>query len=283
MKKLLTLCLGLTAFALNGVAQDSAAAFDASEYAKPEGKNIATYLRGEYMDVAAAESKLKSAGYTIIGKYDVADKGTTIIVTNDALKAEASKPTRGFAALERVYVDKENKQITITNPMYFGKAYMQDDYDNAVFYKELQSLASIFGKLKASKDKLEFDDLEGYHFMFGMPYYEDAVELASAEQNALVAKAKASKDLLFTLKLSDNSMLVGMNLNKEITQFPSKIGTQNAVVLPYLVLIENGTAKALNAKYYIALSYPLLTMGEFMNISDVPGDISTALSEVFTK
>lgn len=284
MKKLVTLCLGVTAFAFNAIADESATAFNASTYAKPEGKEISAYLRGAYMDVASVEAKLTSAGYTIVGEYNVMDKGTTILFTDETLKAQAAKPNRGFAALERVYVDKENKQITLTNPVYFGKAYMQKDYDNTVFYKELQSLVATFGELKASNDQLGFDDLAGYHFMFGMPYYEDVYELASGKQDELIAKEKAyngGKDILFTLKLSDNATLIGMKLDKKTSEFPSKIGMQNALVLPYLVLIENGKAKALNGKYYIALSYPLLTMGEFMKISDVPGNINTILSKPF--
>lgn len=284
MKKLMTLCLGLAAFAFSAVANDAEAAFDANSYANPEGKEISAYLRGEYLDVSTVESKLKSAGYTIVGEYNVIDKGTTILFTNDALKAQAAKPNRGFAALERAYVDNENKQITLTNPIYFGKAYMQDDYDDTVFYKELKNLAATFGELKASKDKLKFDNLTEYHFMFGMPYYEDAVELASAAQDSLIAKAKAykgGKDVVFTLKISDNATIIGMKLDEKTSQFPKTIGLKNAVVLPYLVLIENGKAKALNAKYYIALSYPLLSMGEFMKISEVPDEVSTLLAKPF--
>lgn len=283
MKKLVTLCLGVTAFAFSAFADDAAGKLDVTNYVNPEDKDISAYLRGAYMDVATAESKLKSAGYTIVGKYNVIDKGTTILFTDDALKAEAAKPNRGFAALERVYVDDANKQITLTNPIYFGKAYMQDDYDNAVFYKELQTLAATFGTLKLSKDKLEFDDLAEYRFMFGMPYYEDMVELGSGKEDEMVAKAKTNKDALFTLKISDTTTLIGMKLDEKTSQFPQTIGLQNAVVLPYIVLIENGKAKALNAKYYIALSYPLLSMGEFMHISEVPNEVSTLLAKPFAQ
>lgn len=281
---MMTLCLGLVIFAFSLLANDTATEFDVKSYENPEGKNISAYLRINYLDTPTVKSKLKSAGYTIVGEYKVIDKGTTILFTNKALKAQASKPNRGFVALQRAYVDNENKQITLTNPIYFGKAYMQDDYDSSVFYKELKTLASTFGKLKASQDKLKFDDLAEYHFMFGMPYYADAVELTSAKQDALIAKAKAykgGKDVIFTLKISDNTTIMGLKLDKKTSQFPKTIGLKNGVVLPYLVLIENGEAKALNAKYYIALSYPLLSMGEFMKISEVPGEISTLLAKPF--
>ncbi|MBU0631281.1 hypothetical protein KKA17_01415 [bacterium] len=156
--------------------------FDAANLATPEGKDASAYLRGVYIDVTTAKSKLQAAGYTIVGEYEVLKSGTTILFTDDALKAEGAKKERGFAALERLYVDNVNKQITMTNPVYFGKAYMQDDYNHAVFYKELQTLASTFGELQASVDKLEFDDLAGYHFMMGMPYYEDMLEVGKGSR-----------------------------------------------------------------------------------------------------
>ncbi len=286
MRKWLGLLAAVAVVSFTGVEVQAAeaaqaSAFDATSLAKPEGKDVSTYLRGAYIDEATAKSKLQAAGYTIVGEYNVLKSGTTILFTDDALKAEAAKPNRGFAALERLYIDDVNKQITITNPIYFGKAYMQDDYNNAVFYKELQTLVAAFGELKASVDKLEFDDLSGYHFMFGMPYYTDMLEVGEGSHAELVAKAKASKEFLFELKLSENATLVGIELDKRTTKFPKKIGLQNGLVLPYMVLIEGDKAKALHGKFYIALSYPLLTMGEFMHIASIPGAIDTDLQRAF--
>jgi hypothetical protein len=59
--------------------------------------------------------------------------------------------------------------------------------------------------------------------------------------------------------------------------FVNKIGADKAILLPYTILIEGGKAYALHPKYYIALSYPLLSMGQFMDISSVPDAIEKAL------
>ena len=45
--------------------------------------------------------------------------------------------------------------------------------------------------------------------------------------------------------------------------------------------VEEGKAKMLAPKYYIAISYPQLTMGEFMTIASVPGAIEKDLAKPF--
>lgn len=117
----------------------------------------------------------------------------------------------------RLFVDDKEKMISITNPVYFGKAYMQDDYQAEVFEAELVTINTLFKGLKGSIDKLNEDDLSGYHFMMGMPYYENSDELAKGSNSELIAKAKKYKKgklLVFELKLSDNSTLLGYDLGE---------------------------------------------------------------------
>jgi hypothetical protein len=57
----------------------------------------------------------------------------------------ANKPTRGLAAVGRLLVDDERKQISIANPVYFGKAFMQKEYSHATASAVLASLEKGFG------------------------------------------------------------------------------------------------------------------------------------------
>lgn len=251
-----------------------------------EGKEVNTYLTGAYMSAKSVQSTLEAAGFTVIAKYTPVKKGTTLIFTNDALKAEAAKPGRAFAAVCRVFVDDKEKMISFTNPVYFGKAFMQDDYNHEVFNSVLEKINSAFVGLKASPDKLAFNDLADYNFMIGMPHYEDADKLAKGNNEDLITQAKSYKDgklLVFELRLSDTSTLLGHDLGKRTKKFVKKIGRNNAAVLPYCISIENGVAKSLEAKYYLALSYPLLTMSKFTTIATVPGAIQKDLSKPFKK
>ncbi len=251
-----------------------------------EGKDVNTYLTGAHMDAKSVAKALEAAGFTIVAKYSPVKKGTTIVFTNDAMKAEAAKSGRAFAAVSRVFVDDKEKKISFTNPVYFGKAFMQKEYNHEVFGGALEKIKGAFAGLSDSPDKLAFDDLAGYHFMMGMPYYEepDMLGEAGASTEATLAKAKKfkkGKNVVFELKLSETSTLIGYELDKRTKKFVEKIGRQNAAILPWCVSIENGQAKALNAKYYIAISYPLLDMGGFMGIATVPGAITKELEKPF--
>jgi hypothetical protein len=64
-------------------------------------------------------------------------------------------------------------------------------------------------------------------------------------------------------------------------KFVDKIGIQNAGILPWMILIEDNKATALRADYLIAISYPLLTMTEFMGIMTVPGAVEKDVNKYF--
>nr|WP_321267190.1 hypothetical protein [uncultured Sulfurimonas sp.] len=249
-----------------------------------EGKEVSAYLVGKYVDVSSAKTKLKEAGFEVLATYSPVKKGTTIIFTNEALKAEGAKTGRAYAAILRLFIDDKEKTISFTNPIYFAKAYMQSEYKHSVFKTQLDAINKEFSDLSASADKMMFDNLQDYHFMVGMPYYADVDVLAKGTKEELLSKArnyKKGKFMIFELKLSDSSTLVGYDLGKRTKKFVKKIGRANAAILPYCISIENEKASSLEAKYYIALSYPLLSMNEFTKIATVPGAITKDLEKIF--
>lgn len=249
---------------------------------EPKGE-VSAYNYTKYADSATVKKELADGGFEVLASYAPTKQSETLIVTCPGLKKMASKPGRGFGAVMRVLVDGEHKRVAYTNPLYFSKGFMQDDYDFAIASKAADKLAAALGKGKPSPDKLKYEDLSEYHFMMGMPYYQDMEIVGEGKNSELLAKLKAyngGKNIVFTLNLGD-STLVGFDLSEETKKFVEKIGTQNAEVLPYMVLIEDEQAKALAAKYYLAVSYPQLSMGEFMTIANTPGDILDDLEAAF--
>jgi hypothetical protein len=244
-----------------------------SLFAAGEVKNgkVSAYLIAPYQDVASVESALSSGGFEILGK-DVNGDLTTIVFTCPTLKQLGSKPNRGFAGVLKLLVDKSDNIISIRNPLYFEKAYLQKEFDEGAAKKVLSKLNSIFPSLKDSKDSLKYGKLSHYHFMMGMPYYEDMDVVAKGDANTLLSKLQSNGKALFSLKLG-NQTLIGFDLDDSVASFVDTIGKKNASVLPYMVLVEGGKAKILAPKYEIALSYPMLKMGQFMRISSTPGKI----------
>lgn len=242
-------------------------------------KMVAAYRIGAYLDEAAAKSKLTANGFEIVGTFKPAENGTTILYTNAAMKADANKAGRGFAAVGRILVDDERKQLHIANPIYFAKAYLQDDYNHKTASAVYASLEAAFGPLKNSEDQWEFAGLADYHFMIGMPYYKDMGTVATGPTADLLAKVKAAKGII--LQLDADRYITFVELDKRTSGFVKKIGTDKAELLPWAVLIENGEAKALKAEYHIALSYPLLDLGGFANIMTAPAAVIKSLEKTF--
>ena len=250
-----------------------------------DGK-VSTFLVGKYLTKAQAQTALESQGFSLLSAEKVDKKGelTTLVFTSPALTRLADKPGRGFAAVLRLLVNGIDKEIAITNPLYFLKAYLQDDFDEAAATRLLEQINAAFPNLKNGKDALEFTKLPKYHFMVGMPYYGDTITVGKGEHRTLLEKAQAyrkGKNILFTLKLDDQTALLGYTIGKRTAKFVKKIGTHNAAVLPYVILIEKETARILDPKYYLALNYPSLSMSEFMTIATVPGAIEKDCKKPF--
>lgn len=244
---------------------------------------ISAYLRGEFMDVKTVEEKLKAAGFEVLTSVPVDKKGTliSVVFTDKSLVSMASKANRGFIASLRVLVDTKEKKISITNPLYMAKGFLQTDFDEKSAKKILVKLLEKFPGLKNSKDVLKFQLLPKYQFMNGMPHYEDMIEVASGDD--LLEKIKDNDKVLFTQTLENGSTLIGIQLSKRTSTFTRRIGRNNAAMLPYPILIENGKAKILDPKYYIAYMYPMLKMTEFMTIASIPDAMIKDCEKVFKK
>ncbi|MEN8146397.1 MAG: hypothetical protein ABFR02_02120 [Campylobacterota bacterium] len=275
--------IGGKRFPPNYYKKEAAKTSEKIEVGEVSNAKIAAYLQGPLISKDEVKSKLEAAGFSVLATYKIDKKGTvtSMIFTDGNISAAAAKEGRGFAGSLRLLVDEKNKQISITNPVYVMKAFMQDDYNDALALATLKRLRDNFEGLQNSKDVVKFIRLPRYKFMNSMPVYEDMKEVASGKNEVLLAKARKSKKVVFEQKLSNGSTVLGVKLSKRTSKFVKKTGYHNSELLPYPVLIENGKAKILAPKYYIAVMYPLLSMSEFMTIATVPGAISKDCDKIF--
>jgi hypothetical protein len=245
MSRLLNLKKGAIA-SLAAVTLLSSSLFGAGEVTK--SGRISTFLEGTFQDAKSVESSLTSAGFEILATDTIDKKGklTAIVFTCPTLKKMADKPNRGHAAVLRVLINKIDEEISIANPLYFSKAFLQDDFDAKTAEAVLSKINGAFKGLKDSKDGMDFDDLAGYHFMLSMPYYDDMAIIGEGDNADLIAKVKSYKkgeNLLFELKLSENRTILGYKIGSRTAKFVSKIGIKNAGLLPYTILIEKDCSK----------------------------------------
>ncbi len=248
------------------------------------GTEIPAYYYADYVDAAIAKVRLEKVGFDVLGSYASLPKYKTFIVTSPELKEAANSPFRGFAAIARIVIDSEHQRIAYTNPLYFGKAFLQQDFDYKSAKLVSEKLEQAFGERSSSPDKLPYERLAGYHYMVGMPYYGDMLQLADGNTSALLAQMESYGDgnnTVFRLDIDDDRVLFGVLLSKKAESFVEKLGMRNAELLPYMILIEGGKAVALDPKYYISLGYPQLSMSEFMGIATIPGTIERELRAIF--
>jgi len=252
-------------------------------YAGPA--EVSTYFVAPLMSTDDVTSKLESAGFEIIAVDTVSKKKlNSIVFTNDYLKSLANKPSRGFlAGALRVLVDTENNTTRISNPRYFVKAFLQDDYKLGDEQPLLDDINRAFPELTLSEDKWEYDGLADYQFMISRPYYQDQIVAGEGNTTDLISKMDSAKKgkIVFKMEVGEGRTLYGVKLHKRTMKFADKIGVQNAGILPWMILVEENKATALRADYMIAISYPLLDLGGFMGIMTVPGAVEKDVSKYF--
>lgn len=249
---------------------------------------IPTDFKATYVALDVLEKKLAENGLVVVGRYAVAgnEKYTSVVYTSDDLKKLGQEPGRGFVSVMRILHNADAQELVVSNPEYYLRAFMQKDYQEGMEAPVEKALESALGTLVPTEDSLTAKQLAKYHFMMAMPYYDDFVRVAKGPVPELLAKleANAGERIVFKLDLKGDgsSVLCGVALPPEIEGFNEKLGTMGqSHLLPYTVLIENGEANILHAKYYLALSFPQLSMAEFMTIMSVPGDIEDAFKADF--
>ena len=161
------------------------------------------------------------------------------------------------------------------------RAFMQKEYDEGVALATLNKIRDAFSIAKNSEEIVKFRVLERFQFMENMPYYQDMKLVAEGKNEDLLKIAKESKQVVYEQHLDNGSIVVGVKLGRRTSKFVAKTGYQNAGLLPYPVLIENGKALMMAPQYYIAIMYPMLKMSQFMKIATVPGAIAKDIYKIF--
>ncbi|HHB12441.1 MAG TPA: hypothetical protein ENK62_04510 [Chromatiales bacterium] len=256
------------------------------------------------LEAKAQEVKeaLKKGGFEVIGEYSPYENAIVIVATNDALKAAARKTPRGaYGAVVRVGVTRVGDQIQVAyaNPRYFQYAYRMD----ADLTPVAQKLGEVLGHQKefGSEKGLTPKKLRKYHYMFGMPYFDEPYELGEfpshqaaveAVEKGLAAK-RGGVSKVYRLDLDPNTTLFGVSISGDAVDEKAGEKFQMGVVdfgelkktayLPYEVLVLGNKVEAPHMKFRMAVHFPDLSMmGEhsFMKVKSSPALVEKALKQM---
>ena len=240
-------------------------------------KTLSVYYSAAPQTVNDIIWKLEVNGFTVLAKDKILEGKTVVTFTNEALTN-----TNSFLSVLHLLVN-EDKEIRVQNPSYFGAAFLQDKYRYGDFNTTLHALNRALDGMYEVKDKYKFTDLATYHFMIGMPRVGDTIVLAKGDDLlSKVNDVNASKHIAYTLPLPDGSVLVGHKLKQTTYEYLKKIKAENnALLFPYNVIISENRAYMLAPKYYLALSLPLLSMTDFLQIVSAPEVIGEDIKQVY--
>jgi hypothetical protein len=279
------------------------------------GQTLKPYILGSTftgsMDDAKTQTtaSLQGAGFTVVGQYmPVADANRWIIIVSHPALDKAVKTVgglTGFASTLRLGLTKEDGVINIsyTNPVYWGNAYFRDDFEKvsreyskveADFKQAVSAVGTAKGSSFGSEKGVELDDLRKYHYMFGMPYFDETEEFGDFNNHEeVIAKIETSLKwgkpgikLVYKYEVQDTKLtLFGFSLDGESgeSNFMPKIdlaSPKHTAFLPYEFLVMDNEVHMLHGRFRIALSFPDLTMGTFTKIMSSPGDIEDLLKQL---
>lgn len=258
---------------------------------------------------ADVSEALSANGLKIVGSYMPAvDKSRlTLVVSHKQLESavRAVGGLTGFATTLRVGITREGAvtNVTYTNPIYWGNAYFRNDFSKVKsnyeavttsFEAAMKSLAGFKGTPFGSKKGVEANDLHKYHYMMGMPYFDDTEELKEFDSykdaiSTIDANLKSGvphAKLVYKVSIpGKNLTLYGIALSGENgeSKFLPKIdisSPKHTAFLPYEMLVVDGEVHMLHGRFRIAVSFPDLTMGTFTKIMSTPGDIEDMMLTV---
>lgn len=279
------------------------------------GQNLKPYTIGAINtdDISSAqicvEDNLKAQDFLILGSYIPAkDPNRRVVVFSSPELKQAVRQIgglSGFALAWRIGITKEGEAITIsyTTPEYWGNAYFRSDFEKvkSSYSKYSQKLAQALAacgengaKEFGSEKGLSIDKLQDYKYMFGMPKFHSTKMLkvfTSYEEAISTIDTNLEKGILnlksiYSVELKNQKLkLYGVGLSGEDgeEQFMPKIdiGVQkHTAFLPYEFLVMGNEVHMLHGRYRIALSFPDLSMGQFMKIVSTPPSIKRMIEKV---
>ena len=225
---------------------------------------------------------LEDAGFEVYGQYSPVEGTNIIVVTNDELKQIAAMSDKGgYAAGQRVSVSEagDTIEVAFVNPLYIQYGYRLGGDMQPVYDALVASLGNV-RSCGAGDKKMTAKKLGKFHYMMGMPYFDDYLELGSFashdEAVAAVESGLAKQDdaltQVYRIDIPGKQQTVfgvGMKMTNEDesdidSTFQMSIvdfeGCKKRAYFPYEILVDGNNVEALHMRFRMALHFPNLSM-----------------------
>ena len=251
--------------------------------------------------MGAVEKKLQAEGFTLLGRHlpKGLEAGGVVLVTDNAM-LQAIRATGGsgiVAAAIRVGVQRDGR-VSYTTPEYWNRAYLRQAYPQAeAAARSVQArLAKALGPGNGFGGDVPADRLANYQYMMSMERFDsfrselrafgsfdEALQtVRKGLSNGVGATAKVyevvmadRKLAVFGVALNDAARGEGWWVGKL-----GAVGQEHMAALPYEIFIVDNKVYSLMGRYRIALAWPSLSMGDFMNIRYAPDVILSTMNKL---
>jgi hypothetical protein len=244
----------------------------------------------------------------IIGEYNpkLENKSHILILSNSNIdKAiELGNEFTAISSVFRLAVFKKGERtyISYQNPKYWGNLYFQNNYNSVKDYlnefekqliNSLPKMRRVFNQQYGSHQSFTEKNLQNYHYMFGMEYFDDNIllgefksfiEAISIIDNNLEDSKNCNK--VFEKELPNKEIkLYGIELSgkkgeNHFMPIIDKSKYSHISCLPYEIIVIKNKVYMLHGRFRIAASFPDLTMVTFGKIMSTPSDIENQLKKL---
>lgn len=253
---------------------------------------------GELADVVkAVQTRLSEGGFELMGDYSPLPETHVVVATSDRLKAVAAGTPRGaYGSVVRIGIAVRDgtTQVTYVNPRYVAEAYRMaaDLSDVAAALEAALGAQEAFGA-----DGLRAQKLRRYTYMFGMEAFDDVYELGTfVSHDAAVAAvedgfATSALGKVYRLAIPGTDQVVygvALTADDEDARGSTHMTTVDTgghtriAYLPYEILVQGNRVEALHLRFRMAVHFPDLGMGTFLQLRSAPAAVERALAGLVT-
>lgn len=249
------------------------------------------------------KSIIEANGLTYLGEYHPGNnKGQYVVVFTCPNLKDISTAIKDRGALGAVmklgFIAKDGKiEVSILNPEYIFNAYFRSEMEKTRTAADLAAVNSKIINLFTEKGfkpvgfggDLSAEDLRKYHYMMGMPYFKDPVDLrtfSTFDEGVSVIRKNFEKNsgtLIKVYELIDADRKVAVfgvgipDSDKGEGRFLPIIGADHIAAMPYEIILQGNSATMLHGRYRFASHWPELKMTTFTKIMSSPGDVEDFL------